>query len=587
MRRRIIALVLIPMLLSSGCTIDDNSHIESEEHQSEDTLKNFTNVKFENKEFVFDGESHSLTLTGAPEGSTITYQNNSKTEVGVYTVKATLSKEGYNTKTYTATLTIKGRQITGVVFENTTFKYDGKAHSIYASNLPEGTQASYSGNGKVVVGSYTVTATITGRGYEKLILKAVLTISNIKDFPDAEFNDFYLIYDNRDINIANYFSSYEWNLDTNYTSYYDVEYRINGVTKTNPTIKEVGTYDISATYSASNYETKTIGFKIVISDQIGGVDLAKSAFQFSNDTKFNDLYDEIKKGNYSVKCTYHDEYDRDFDGNFEDIKDSPNISYYFVTPEAFAGRHNEDSLEYASTDYYITKGTNYAYEYQYDYYSITKSKFPASSYLETVTNISDGMAPFALLQESETGGFKNSQIGGYHDSYGSYVIDTNKNQLTIASRVHYFHKEWNHDEVTEYTFYNIGNTKVTLPDEVKGSDSQASSFEIGSFVENGIDYVTYGEDFTADVTLNEFDDAYLGGSGSFILRPEVDGIPIKAIDYNVYWSYYYVDHSKYELYVYFDNDGYYQGEYANLGYVKYYLDARKYGILNYYGEWDI
>lgn len=551
-----------------------------------EALKDFTGISFKSKTITYNGEEHSLVLTGAPEGATITYsKNNGQTDVGVYTITATVSLEGYNTKTYTATLTILARKITGVIFKDETFKYDGMSHSIYATNLPKGTTASYSGNGQKSVGTYTVKATISGKGYETLVLTAKLIISDLKDFPVPNFSDLYFIYDNRDINLKYFFEDYEYEITKNCTKNYNVTYKINGTTKTNPTIKDVGTYNISATYSATNYETKTVSFKITISDQIGGVDSTKTPFQFTSNTKFKDLYNEIKKGNYSVKSTYRDEYDYDHDKIYEKVVESPIISNYFVTPNAFAGRRNENSTKYSTEDDFIIKGTDYAFRYHYDYFSLSKLKLPVSDYLETVTSISKGMMPFALLQESETGGFEGSFIGGYHNSYGSFEIDSENNQLIITSRVHYYHSEFDHDEVSEYIFYNVGNTKVTIPEAMKGKDSEASLFETNSFVENGISYSLGANGFIADVTLDEGDNAFLGGGGTYVLRPEIDGVPIKEIDYDVYYSSFNVDRSQYQINVYYNDEGYYQGQYADAGFVKYFRDANKFGNLYYYGEW--
>ena len=68
-----------------------------------------------------------------------------------------------NTQTEQSTNTQKGTyDMSGVVFANSTVTYDGQEHSIIATNLPEGVTATYEGNGKVNVGTYTVTAHFTG-----------------------------------------------------------------------------------------------------------------------------------------------------------------------------------------------------------------------------------------------------------------------------------------------------------------------------------------------------------------------------------------------------------------------------------------
>lgn len=45
-------------------------------------------VKFENMTVKYDGKSHSIEVTGLPDGVTVTYVGNGQTEVGKYTVTA-------------------------------------------------------------------------------------------------------------------------------------------------------------------------------------------------------------------------------------------------------------------------------------------------------------------------------------------------------------------------------------------------------------------------------------------------------------------------------------------------------------------
>src|SRR5690606_4615172 len=67
--------------------------------------------------------------------------------------------------------------ITGVNFASQSFVYDGTAKSLTATGLPAGTSVSYQNNGRTAVGSQTVTATVTGSGYEPLVLTAALTVT--------------------------------------------------------------------------------------------------------------------------------------------------------------------------------------------------------------------------------------------------------------------------------------------------------------------------------------------------------------------------------------------------------------------------
>jgi hypothetical protein len=124
-------------------------------------------------------------VTGAPEGTEIAYSNNSKTDAGVYEVKAELSKTGYKNKTLTATLTITKAVISGLSFKGASFEYDSFEHSIEVTGvLPEGASVSYSCTDSAVEenttsesGSYEIKAHIDGgHNFENLDMTATLTI---------------------------------------------------------------------------------------------------------------------------------------------------------------------------------------------------------------------------------------------------------------------------------------------------------------------------------------------------------------------------------------------------------------------------
>ena len=69
--------------------------------------REFEGLRFEDARYMYDGQEHSIEVEGVPNGATIIYSSpNSQTEEGVYVITATVSAEGYITKTLTATLTI-------------------------------------------------------------------------------------------------------------------------------------------------------------------------------------------------------------------------------------------------------------------------------------------------------------------------------------------------------------------------------------------------------------------------------------------------------------------------------------------------
>lgn len=64
------------------------------------------NLTFLSKSYLYDGEEKSLAVINLPEGMTVSYEGNDKTEVGEYKVLATISKNGEVVGRREATLTI-------------------------------------------------------------------------------------------------------------------------------------------------------------------------------------------------------------------------------------------------------------------------------------------------------------------------------------------------------------------------------------------------------------------------------------------------------------------------------------------------
>ena len=126
-----------------------------------------TGVVFNDLTVTYDKNSHSIFATNLPEGVTVEYTNNNKTEPGVYEIVATFTgdTEFHNAipnKTAILTINKANYNMSNVKFANSTVTYDNKAHSITATGLPEGVKVTYTNNGKTNAGIYTVTANFTG-----------------------------------------------------------------------------------------------------------------------------------------------------------------------------------------------------------------------------------------------------------------------------------------------------------------------------------------------------------------------------------------------------------------------------------------
>src|SRR3546814_1285483 len=143
------------------------------------TKATISGITLEDGSFVYDGTAKTLMSAGnLPEGTTVAYTSNSRTDAGTQEVTATISGSNYEDLVLTADLTITEATITGITLEDGSFVYDGAAKTLaLAGNLPSGTAESYTGNSRTDAGTQEVTATISGSNYEDLVLTADLTIT--------------------------------------------------------------------------------------------------------------------------------------------------------------------------------------------------------------------------------------------------------------------------------------------------------------------------------------------------------------------------------------------------------------------------
>ncbi|WP_267740601.1 MBG domain-containing protein [Myroides injenensis] len=138
------------------------------------------NIKFAKKTVTYDGNSHSIEITGElPEDTTVVYENNTHTNAGTYKAKATLSGENYKTSIRNNELIINKADIENISFESESFEYDGEFKSIkITGELPPSVKVEYTNNNQKEIGTYQVTAIIDGgRNYNSLTLYAQLIIT--------------------------------------------------------------------------------------------------------------------------------------------------------------------------------------------------------------------------------------------------------------------------------------------------------------------------------------------------------------------------------------------------------------------------
>lgn len=172
--------------LWAACGGDDKKSDDTSDttQTPQNTLKTFTGVTLSDKTVTYDGEAHSLTVSGeVPSGASVTYTGNGQTNAGEYTVSAKISKEGYNDLTLSAKLKINKARFTGITFEEKEVAANGGEQSITVSGtLPAGTLVTYQNNKGTEKGTYNAVATLTNPNYETATLNATLTIKGKLEF---------------------------------------------------------------------------------------------------------------------------------------------------------------------------------------------------------------------------------------------------------------------------------------------------------------------------------------------------------------------------------------------------------------------
>ena len=164
--------------------------------------RTFDGLTFADKTVTYNGSAQSIEVTNLPQGATVTYSpTNTFTNAGVYTVTATVSAPNFDTATLSATLTINkaSYDMSWVVFADKSVAYDGNAHSLEATNLPDGVMVTYIGNNQTNVGTYTVLAVFSGdsANYNSIAnMTATLTINKATyDMSRVVFADKSVAYD--------------------------------------------------------------------------------------------------------------------------------------------------------------------------------------------------------------------------------------------------------------------------------------------------------------------------------------------------------------------------------------------------------
>lgn len=523
-------LALLSVSLLSGCGTNDAGGGDNPDTpvNPDGRLKTFTGVTFKSQSFEYDGKPHSLVVEGAPEGTTIVYENNELTEIGSVLAKATLSKEGYKTKTYSATLEVVApkQDFENLVFESQTVEYDGKSHSLVVVGAPEGAKITYTNNNKKGVGTYEVTAKVTMEGYNDKVLTATLTIK-ARNFEGITFEDKTFVYNAKSHSLA------VAGLPVGAT----VTYKNNDKTA-------IGIYEVEATITLTGYNTLVLKATLSIVEPFNpiGTDSTKEAFELNVNTTYDDLLENLLDGNYSLEIEsgirhlyheagdHHEYYETEyvkFGNSFYGVDE--NAAYYKSVPVK-DDQYDVDKEQFTRVvgDYAFTK---YASDYELD---DDVDKIPSTYFKETfglyyVQNV------FTHINRSVDNKFEDRIYLDYYTYHGRVTFEDNS--VTFEVYNHVEHSDWDdtfdNEETTFYRFYNIGNTKVNIPEAYVGKLSEADSYTPGDLLKDGISYSYSSEGYRANLSISYGSLLYLE-KGHIYLLPEIYGVPVKQISMDFY-----------------------------------------------------
>ncbi len=207
-----------------------------------------TGVAFENETFTYNGEVHSLDVTGLPEGAAVKYENKDQINAGTYKVTATISQENYNDKVLTANLVINKAEAVITADATQTFTYDGTVKNVSAKLNHEETALTYSpAQGYTEAGTYPIVISAEETdNYLSASKNVSLEIENA-EIEGVVFEDDTFTYDGTTHSI------FVENLPEGAT----VKYADNGQIN-------AGNYKVSATVSQENYNNLELNADLVI-----------------------------------------------------------------------------------------------------------------------------------------------------------------------------------------------------------------------------------------------------------------------------------------------------------------------------------
>ena len=209
---------------------------------------NMSGIAFRDSSFTYDGTPKSLAVSGLPAGATVVYSGNARTNAGIYSVNATVSRPNYQDSLLTATLTIHKAAAVITAVQTQTHVYDGTAKNVAASLSHTETALTYSPQlGYTTAGTYPVIISAAETAnYLKVADTVSLVIEKAK-LAGITFRDSSFTYDGTPKFLA------VSGLPAGATASYDNNEKINA-----------GIYTVTATVSRPNYLDSVLSATLTI-----------------------------------------------------------------------------------------------------------------------------------------------------------------------------------------------------------------------------------------------------------------------------------------------------------------------------------
>ena len=570
-----------------GCSSNQSNNNYSYSYNvTSNVIKDFDGITFKDAYFTYDGQPHSIYVEGAPSFASVTYTNNDQIEVGKYVVDATITADNYHPLSLSAELTIAKGSFAGVSFEDLTVEYDGKSHSIYVSGAPDFAEITYTNNSKADVGTYTVSAKISAPNYETLTKSAKLTI-NKANMENVSFEDASYLFDGKSHSLT----------VKNAPSGSSISYRRTNGSGTN-TFKDIGVYEVEATITNKNYNTKVLNATLTImgSSSVISIDESKIPLQLNEPLKWDPIFNKLMEGNYTLLL--HSGY---WDSGSPDVKhDNSSSTYASDGINLFIDNHViYDGANHHYFEIYTNCGEDAVYSEVNDYYDTGKTtqfKLPSIALDETAI-LRPVAKAFVGLNKDENGYIvPGIDLDDYYYSVGRAEVNDDRFVVTLDHPRSLDNGE-TRTFYTTYEFYNIGNTKIDIPScyFLSQNEIDALSVYYWDFIIEGVAYghhlvSTYNSptEYMAHTYMNYYQ-FLIVKPGVHFVYPAFYGEAIQRVVYNYYTEDYRtsINLEGYEINLCFDENGNYQGEYAQYGSVTDRTSRfESYGgIVHYYDEW--